>query len=133
MPTMDHAQLLQVWNLLTAIVERQTPFVQIMITVGTAFFIVMAIEGVRTSLLAIRRGHSEPPASAKPDSAPPAAAANDVAVTRSYSARGTPRPVARPVKKIHLGALASERRLTSAIRRIPRSNSRGDSPETTSF
>ncbi|HXC55956.1 MAG TPA: hypothetical protein VNU97_11725 [Rhizomicrobium sp.] len=47
----------QVWHLVAAIVARQPPFLQIMIATGAVFVAVMALEGVRTSLLAMWRAH----------------------------------------------------------------------------
>ncbi len=132
---MEHAQLTQVWDLLAAIVARQTPFAQIMITLGTAFFIVMVIEGIRTSILAMRRGHEEPRAPSKTDSSPMAAPANDALATRLHAARAISRPAARPLRKLQVAAspVSLAKRLTPAIRRIPHGNSKEHSPETTSF
>lgn len=63
---MNTAGWLDVWNLVCAIVARQSPFVAIMIATLGVFAVVMALEGVRTSLLAIWRGHKQPPALAPP-------------------------------------------------------------------
>lgn len=133
MSTMDQAQLLQAWTLLTAIIVRQSPFAQIMIVVGTAFFAVMAIEGIRTSILAMRRGHSQPRALAIPDSPPPAAVVSDVPVARLSTTRSIPRPVTRSAKKMRAAAFAPEKRLTPAYRQASRMSSRDDPPKTTSF
>jgi hypothetical protein len=131
---MDHAGLIDVWNLSGAIVARQTPFAQIMITVGAAFFVVMAIEGIRTSILAIRNAAViAPPVTGsrmnlqEPDIKPDRAA-------RLFAARPVSRPPARPVRKAaRITPVASAKRLTLAIRRQPRLDSSGHSTEATSF
>ncbi len=56
-----------VWHMVLAIVARQSPFAQVMLATGAVLIAVMALEGLRTSLLAIRRGHrSAPPLAAPP-------------------------------------------------------------------
>lgn len=61
---------MDVWHLVGAIVARQPPFLQIMSVTGAAFFVVMALEGVRTSILAMWRAHkptlAEPPLQTDP-------------------------------------------------------------------
>ncbi|HEY4944227.1 MAG TPA: hypothetical protein VII56_22560 [Rhizomicrobium sp.] len=52
---------LDVWHLVLGIVARQSPFAQIMVATGAVFVVVMAIEGLRTSLLAIWRAHKAVP------------------------------------------------------------------------
>ncbi len=44
-----------VWHLVLAIISRQAPFVQVMSWTGAVFFLVMAIEGIRSSILAMTR------------------------------------------------------------------------------
>ena len=55
-----------------AIVGRQPPFAQIMFATGAVFVAVMALEGLRTSLLAIWRAHRPAPPLAMPAAALPA-------------------------------------------------------------
>jgi hypothetical protein len=57
---MNTAGWLDVWHMVLAIVARQPPFAQIMFATGAVFVAVMALEGLRTSLLAI--GHAHRPA-----------------------------------------------------------------------
>ncbi|MEI9888695.1 MAG: hypothetical protein WDN08_19785 [Rhizomicrobium sp.] len=56
---MSTAGWLDVWHLAVAIVVRQPPFLQIMYATGAVFLVVMAVEGVRTSLLSIWRAHRQ--------------------------------------------------------------------------
>ena len=92
---MDKAGWLDVWHLVAAIVSRQPPFTAIMCVIGAAFSVVMALEGVRTSLLAIWHAHrrADTPARVvqKPAivtaPAPLAVAPADVPVSRSFSPR----------------------------------------------
>jgi hypothetical protein len=103
---MHHAGLLEVWQMLRSIVAQQTPFLQIMIALGAAFFVIMAIEGMRTSALAIRRAASPAPSWDVAGSEAPAGAA-DVrrsALTRlndtklaAGARRATPVRSARPL------------------------------------
>jgi hypothetical protein len=59
---MNTAGWLDVWHLALAVVARQSPFAQIMFATGAVFVVVMALEGLRTSLLAIWRAHKAAPA-----------------------------------------------------------------------
>lgn len=128
---MANAGLWDVWNLLRAIVARQTPFAQIMIITGTALFIVMAVEGVRTSILAMRRG-ADGFAQPQQANSPPMAAPADVAsVARVYAAKPMLRPAARPLRKLRPVSVA--KRLTPAIRRSDKINPAANSVETTSL
>jgi hypothetical protein len=58
---MNTAGWLDVWHMVLVIVARQPPFAQIMFATGAVFVAVMALEGLRTSLLAIRRAHKPTP------------------------------------------------------------------------
>jgi hypothetical protein len=133
MSAMAHAGLIDVWHMLRAIVERQTPFAQIMITAGTAFFIVMAIEGIRTSILAMHRGAQAESIPVPPERNSPAmsAPAGETAVSRIYATKPMLRPAARPLRKLRPVTVA--KRLTPVIRRSDKINSSAYSSETTSF
>ncbi len=61
---------LDVWHMVLAIVSRQAPFTQIMVATGAVFVLVMALEGVRGSLLAIWRAHKAAPPLALPQDEP---------------------------------------------------------------
>jgi hypothetical protein len=50
-----------VWHMALGIVARQPPFAQIMFATGAVFVAVMALEGLRTSLLTIWRAHRPAP------------------------------------------------------------------------
>ena len=116
---MDHAGLIDVWNLSGAIVARQTPFAQIMITVGAAFFVVMAIEGIRTSILAMRNVAAPPVTRSRMDLQEKDIKLDKAA--RLFTAKPVLRPPARPVRKAaRTTTVASAKRLTPAIRRQPR-------------
>jgi hypothetical protein len=96
---MDKAGWLDVWHLVAAIVSRQPPFTAIVMVIGAAFVAVMALEGVRTSLLAIWHAHRRGAAPAPVEEAPVALAAPvplavapvevplEVPVSRSFSPR----------------------------------------------
>ncbi len=58
---MDKAGWTDVWHMIVAIVARQPPFLAILMVLGAVFVAVMALEGLRTSLLAIRRAHRGAP------------------------------------------------------------------------
>jgi hypothetical protein len=133
MSAMAHAGLIDVWHMLRSIVERQSPFAQIMIAVGTAFFIVMAIEGIRTSILAMHRGADAGSLPLPPETnpRPMAAPADEASVSRGYLTKPMLRPAARPLRKPRPVTVA--KRLTPAIRRSDRINSGEYSAETTSF
>ncbi len=73
---MNTAGWLDVWHMVAAIVARQPPFWQIMLATGAVFLVVMALEGIRTSLLSIWRAHARG-AAAMP--APPRATAHAMA------------------------------------------------------
>jgi len=131
---MDHAGLMDVWNILRAIVARQMPFAQIMIAAGAVFFIVMAIEGVRTSIVAIRTSPAEPKAQTKTYTSAVAEPAEDGPVTRLYAGISSTRQAARPVRNFRRIALpvVTAKRLTPAIRRHPKLDLAEYSAESTS-
>jgi hypothetical protein len=102
---MNKAGWLDLWHLALTTVASQPPFMQIAIVTGLAYVLVMALEGTRTSIFAIWRGHRTPPpalpvrpvAQAAPASvaAPSPAAAPP---SRSFAAKSSPRtaPARRP-------------------------------------
>jgi hypothetical protein len=89
---------LDVWHTVLAIVARQPPFAQIMIATGAVFVAVMALEGIRTSLLAIRHAHKTVPAPAPHEALPPEpvtlAMPAAPRAAKAFSARATARPAA---------------------------------------
>jgi hypothetical protein len=101
---MHTAGWLDVWHLVIGIVARQEPFVAIMLATLAVFVVVMAIEGVRTSLLSIWRAHRAAPEAvtlAPPPEAPIALAApalEPLAKNNSstFSARLAAAPARRP-------------------------------------
>ncbi|MEI9995367.1 MAG: hypothetical protein WDM91_12285 [Rhizomicrobium sp.] len=97
---MHEAGWVDVWHLALGVVGRQSPFVAIMIAAGAVFFLVMAVEGVRTSLLAIWHDHRAAPAHAPPKEAPVALAAPaPVMPSRNFSAPRVPRAAVLPARK----------------------------------
>ena len=79
-----------------AILSRQTPFMQVMLVTLAALFVVMALEGLRSSLSAIWRAHRTPKPAAAPVLEPPVKlAAPAPAAPRSHSFDLKPR-AARP-------------------------------------
>lgn len=77
---------LDVWHLVLGIVARQSPFAQIMAATGAVFVLVMAIEGLRTSLLAIWRAHKALPLSGPPPPADGTTLAMSAPLSKSFSA-----------------------------------------------
>jgi hypothetical protein len=61
---------LDVWHAVLAVVSRQAPFTQVMVATGAVFVLVMALEGVRSSLLAIWHAHKASPPLAMPREEP---------------------------------------------------------------
>ena len=55
------ADLAKMWHIALALLARQTPFVQMLLVVTAALLAVMTIEGFRTSLIGIWRGHRPTP------------------------------------------------------------------------
>jgi hypothetical protein len=105
---MGNTEWAQLWHIVTAMLARQTPFVQILAVTLAALFVVMALEGFRSSLLAIWRGHKTPAppphASTSSDTAPVAHAAGPTA-SRSFTAAPRkprtprPKPLAQPPRQ----------------------------------
>lgn len=100
---MHHAGLTEVWNLLRVIVARQAPFSQIMIAVGAAFFVVMAIEGMRASVLAMKRAATPIPApkdERKESASRAALARNEDSAARVFAGKPSLRSSPRPKRKL---------------------------------
>ena len=91
---MTQAGWSDVWHLAGGIVARQPPLIAILLSTGAVLFIVMAVEGLRTSVLSIWRAHRAPPQPAPRRAEPPAAATAASAATtaslRGFSARSVP-------------------------------------------
>lgn len=102
------AEWSDVWHLVTAIVARQPPMIAILFAAGALFVIVMAVEGVRTSLLAIWRGHLAPPAPLAPRKPDPIALAAPAALSaplsRGFTTRSVPRAAPRKRKVLTANA-----------------------------
>jgi hypothetical protein len=131
---MNQAGLIDVWKLVVTILARQGPFEQIMIVVGAVLFVVMAIEGLRTSILAMRSGAIDPPERPGSETRAMAAQADGAPTTRLTAAMAPQRQAARPVRKTERRpAPASKERLTTAIRRNPKSDSDAYSSETAGY
>lgn len=81
-----------------AVVSRQAPFMQIAIATGAVFVLVMALEGVRSSLLAIWHAHKAPVSLAMPQQEPVTLALPLPAAAKSFSprARTTAHAARRP-------------------------------------
>jgi hypothetical protein len=89
---------LDVWHMVLGIVARQPPFAQIMFATGAVLVAVMALVGLRTSLLAIWRAHkAAPPPAAAPAAdatlAMPAAPAKIYSPRASHAASRRPKPL----------------------------------------
>ncbi len=91
---MNKAGWVDVWHLVLAIMSRQPPFIQIMYATGAVFILVMAVEGVRTSLASIWRAHAAGPVLAPPRSEPVTLAAPlsgpGAPITRAFSVPRVP-------------------------------------------
>ena len=70
---MISADLAKIWSIALAALMRQPPFLQILMVAVAALLVVMTIEGFRTSLIAIWRGHRPVPSLA-PNARPQALA-----------------------------------------------------------
>lgn len=114
---MGSAGWAEIWRIATAMLTSQPPFIQILAVTLAALVVVMTLEGFRTSLLAIWRGHRKPtslpavtqslaaPAMNVPFAPPPmrsfavikpaARAPKRKALTPNRKAFRTPRPVIR--------------------------------------
>jgi hypothetical protein len=92
--TMNTSGLPALWHSATAIVAQQTPFMAILLVTLAALFVVMALEGFRSSLMAIWRAHRTS-APTKPTSLETpvrlAAPAPHAPRTRSFTAKKPPR------------------------------------------
>ena len=96
---MHSAGWIDVWHLVTAIVARQQPFTQIMMATGAVFFAVMALEGIRTSLVLMWRAHRAV-SLAPPRNAPQALAmSGGDLLTKSFSPKLQSRSAAPPRRK----------------------------------
>jgi hypothetical protein len=106
---MGNTEWAQLWHIVTAMLARQTPFVQVLAVTLAVLFVVMALEGFRASLLAIGRGH-KPPAppprasASSPETAPTAHAAGPTAsrsfaVTPRKPRTPRPKPLAQPPRQ----------------------------------
>jgi len=91
---MNDAGWIDIWHIAGAMLARQTPFVQIFAVTLAALFVVMAIEGFRTSIVAIRRGNRAV-ATVAPPSVTGAAEALAPPAAKSFSLR----PVVRASAK----------------------------------
>ena len=96
---MHSAGWIDVWHLVTAIVVRQQPFTQIMIVTGTVFFAVMALEGIRTSLVSIWRAHRAVSLAPPRNASEALATAGDGLLTKSFSPKLQTRNAAPPRRK----------------------------------
>lgn len=94
---------MDVWHLVLGIVSRQPPFIQIMYATGAVFIVVMAVEGLRTSLAGMWRAHrsgaSLTPAREKPVALAAPASAAGAPGSRAFSVRSVPRAAATPARK----------------------------------
>jgi hypothetical protein len=95
---MHQAGWSDVWHMTLGIVGRQPPFLQIAIVTGVAFVLVMVLEGVRSSLVAIRAAHRAAPPLAPPPAEVVERAAPSLAPSssRSFSAPRVIQAARRP-------------------------------------
>jgi hypothetical protein len=86
-----------VWHAALSLIAQEPPFAQIAIVLGLAFVLVMALEGVRTSLAAMWHAHRAEPAPLEAPKAEPVELAMPTAAapTRSFSLPREPH-TARP-------------------------------------
>src|SRR5258707_15601581 len=97
---MDKAGWTDVWHMIVAIVARQPPFLAILMVLGAVFVAVMALEGLRTSLLAIRRAHrGAPSAMAEKPVALAAPAPFALPAARGFSVPRVPSAAATSARK----------------------------------
>jgi len=90
---MNTTGLPELWHIVLAILSRQTPFMQIMLVTLAALFVVMALEGVRSSLRAIWHAHRATAAAPPLDSPRTLAAPTAFAPrTSSFAATRASRP-----------------------------------------
>ena len=97
---MNTAGWLDVWHLVLAIVARQAPFTQIMFATGAVFVVVMALEGLRTSLLAIWHAHKNSHLLAPTPRASTTLAMQAAApLSKSFSVRAVARFASSPARR----------------------------------
>jgi hypothetical protein len=84
---MNSAGWIDIWHVAGAMLARQSPFVQILAVTLATLFLVMAIEGFRTSMIAIWRGHRDPTTPVRSGSA--------TAVSKSFLFKPAAIPVVR--------------------------------------
>ena len=85
---MNTTGLPELWHSALAILSRQQPFAQIMIVTLAALFVVMALEGFRSSLRAIWHGHRAPaPPATSPLESPVTLTAPAGFASRSFTAK----------------------------------------------
>jgi hypothetical protein len=100
---MSNAGWVDLWHMIVAILARQSPFVAVLMATGAVFVLVMAVEGVRTSLLSIWRGHRAVPISLEPPESEPLLLATPAPPlnppARSFSVRSVPRAAATAARK----------------------------------
>ncbi|MBL6853542.1 MAG: hypothetical protein ISS15_01305 [Alphaproteobacteria bacterium] len=109
----------ELWHSALAFLSHQPPFGQIMLVTLAALFVVMALEGLRSSISAIWRAHRTS-APQQHDDAPVRLAAPSAAGPRSRSFTAKPRaPSSRPKAADHTPRQFRAARPT--IRRIPSS------------
>ena len=76
-----------VWHAALSLIAQEPPFTQIAIVLGTAFVLVMALEGVRASVAAMLHAHrAEPTPLEAPKREPVEMAMPAATPTRSFSA-----------------------------------------------
>lgn len=81
----------ELWHVTLAILSRQTPFIQIMTVTLTALFVVMALEGFRSSLRAIWHAHRISSPAAIPEARATRAASSAAFTPRMQSFIARPR------------------------------------------
>jgi hypothetical protein len=91
---MHNAGWMDAWQIAGALLVRQPPFVQILVVTLATLFVVMAIEGFRTSMLAIWRGH-QGPAIATPPALGGSAAPSVTTIAKTFLFKPASLPVAR--------------------------------------
>lgn len=96
---MNTAGWLELWHVAVGIVSRQQPFGAIMLVTAAAFVVVMTLEGIRSSLLAIWRGHRAVPAPLAPPPAEPVELAMPAPLRENISSGFAPRPAATPPRR----------------------------------
>lgn len=92
---MNTTGLPELWHSALAILSRQTPFMQIMMVTLAALFVVMALEGFRSSLRAIWHAHRTPQQMQTPGLDAPIRLASPAAPARRLTAKAralSPRP-----------------------------------------